>query len=181
MIALVALSALAAEPVTDIVWARPYTLAEPVPWTMRGDAPPVAEGWILELRVDPVHAVPTQGPAPVLYVGALPAMRLSWDPHGGCAVVLTGPADLASTPVFFGPSTLPERVTAADGLAARDAAAALVLPAARVTAAVAAGGPVLAAVDLRDAVAVAADRVERCSETDPRTLDALRSPTADRR
>ncbi|MEQ1501362.1 MAG: hypothetical protein ABMB14_03985 [Myxococcota bacterium] len=158
-----------ATPITAITWARPVTLAAPIQWSMRGDHPAVTEGVLVELRADPALLVPRQSAEPVLYAGAMPVMRFNWDYLGGCVVAFVpGPVDLAATELYFGSSALPERVTAADGGAARAAARVRGIrpaPSAERAAALAAGGPALAASDLGQVHAEAMARVGACTAT----------------
>ncbi|MEZ4237695.1 MAG: hypothetical protein R3F59_16415 [Myxococcota bacterium] len=148
----------------EIVWARPFTLAQPETWTMTASPRPFTEGLLVELRVDPAVAELREGRAPALFLGGEPLFRFNGDRVGGCVVgFVPGPVDLAAAPVFVGPATLPERLQAdeADN-AARGRPA---LPVGDVKAALAAGGAPLRAADLRDVQREAMARVAACSAT----------------
>lgn len=163
--------------VRAVRWARPFELVAADTDRMRAEQAPYTEGTIVELLVDPAMVVPAQTLVPVLYVGDRPARPLNWDPVGGCLVALvTGPVDLATTPVFFGSTELPERVDATRGAAELAAARAIgigPLPADQVRAALAAGGAPLVA-DIRDVYAAAADRIEACSPSEGERARNLR-------
>lgn len=124
---LLSLPLLAAEQAPGLVALRPFTLESAVPHLWHAEQRPYDQGVVLVLSVDPDLARPRQGPHPVLYVGDTPAERLSWSATAPYLVVLApGPLDLASTPVFWGDDTLPERVDAQHGAAQR--AASVVAP-----------------------------------------------------
>jgi hypothetical protein len=151
--------------VRDVTWIQPFELRAPAPYTMRGDQPTLHEGVLIELRIDPDLAVPTQAAAPVLYVGDMPATRVNWDHVGGCAVVFVpGRPDLRTTAVYFGDAELPERIDASRGAAAHSEAqaAGLLLSATRVAAAEVGGQPAVFA-DLSELHAVAQRRAQACS------------------
>ncbi len=121
--------------------AIPFTLSQPYAHSWHQERAEVDQGWLLVLEVDPADARPRQVGAPTLFVGAVPAERLSWsvqDEH--LVVVAPGPLDLLETPIFWGSALLPEQVDLQVGQAEAAAAqAAGVTPT---------PGPVLAAARL---------------------------------
>lgn len=152
--------------VHDVVWARAFTLAQPIPYASQRGAPAMDRGVILELRVDPAMVVPRQV-APNLYVGDVPATLMNWDPIGGCAVVyVPGAPALATAPIYFGSAEPAERIDAAAGALERQAAVAggaTPLPQDRLDAAFAAGGAPFAARDFYDVAAAMGARIAACS------------------
>lgn len=172
--------ALAAEPAdptgVKLEWARPFTLATPDAYRWQAGAPPLAEGWIVQLRVDPREMVPRQVGQPVFYAGATPIAIVNADTTGGCAVgYVRGPLDLAATPLFVGSDELPERIDAAAG--ARELAAAVASgakPSPEVAQAERAGGAELHLADLRGVYAVLAERVAACSPGETDLIHVLR-------
>lgn len=115
-------SALAAEP--EVLALVPVQLQSPHLFSWASPAREVREGFVYVLRVEPTTALPRQGPHPVLYVGALPAERLSWTaPSDRLVVFAPGPLDPAAAAVFWGDARLPEQVDAAHGAAQAAAAA----------------------------------------------------------
>lgn len=127
-LALVALPANAAEippgpaaataGVLDLLAVRPVTFEAPHPYPWRRDHPPLTDGLLLVLEVDPGLARPRQVGEPVLYVGDTPAERLNpgW-PSGRLLVLVPGDVDPAVDPIWFGSPELPERVDARRGAA----------------------------------------------------------------
>jgi len=171
MIALLSLAALAAEPdVKSVEWARPFELTEAHQPNTPGSSP-VSEGWIVELRVDPDKAR-AAAVAPALYAGTVAVYRTNWDHIGGCAVVIIpGDTDLATVPIYFGSSALPESADTDAELQAAVDRGVKPLPTAK---AVSAGGDKLVAADLRDVYRAAADRIEICAPHEKGRADALR-------
>ncbi len=166
--------------VEAIEWAQPFELR--TAHTYRHTATPfdARHGYLIQLAVDPTTQRARQIGVPNLWVGDHIAVRLNWDEVTGCSVVWvprdaeTSLDDLAKTPVFFGSTTLPERVdtekrTAAHTEAARnDWSAVPVRERASES---------LVVDDFRAIAAVAADRIEACSGSAPDAdrLDALRA------
>ena len=106
----------AAEPIAAIRAIVPFTLAQPYRHAWQAERPIVDQGLLLVLQVDPQVARPRQAGGAVLYVGAVPAERLSWAAQSELlVVVIPGAPDLATTPVYWGSETLPERVDQAWG------------------------------------------------------------------
>jgi hypothetical protein len=158
-------------PVDAITWARPFVLAAPEEDpTAYPRGPTFTEGWLVELRVDPLLLIPSQVNEPWLYVGETPAMKLNWDWEGGCLVAIV-PArpDLATTTFVMGaPPSAGSDAATRQRLARAEASrlASAPLPRTMVDAAMAAGGPSLAASDLRDVRAAGMERVAVCTSTD---------------
>ena len=103
-------------PVQEVVYARPFTLAQGYEFTWRKDKPTVTEGYILVLKVDPALAYPRQTAEPVLYVGDTTAERVNVGYASGYLVVIVpckvADFDLKKTLIWFGTPELPERCTA---------------------------------------------------------------------
>jgi hypothetical protein len=169
MITLLASLAYAAPSPIALEWARPFVLAAPETWTWRSDRMRYTEGYVLQLRVDPAKAAPTQTKAPVLFVGDQPVFRFNWDATGGCAVVIVpGHLDLTAVAPFWGSDVLPERVTPEAAKAEVDAAreaGATPFAKAQVDAALNAGGPALQAKSFDDVNGIAMARVRACTAT----------------
>jgi hypothetical protein len=163
----------ASGPAAALVWARPFALdlpeADP---NDRGAT--VSEGWLVEVRAAPALLVPSDGPEAWLYAGEARTMKLNWDwaadpAVGGCLVaIVSGPVDLAATPLFFGVPPSSSSSDAERAALARSEAARLGIrpfSADQVAKAVAAGGPELVAHDLRDVRAAGMARVGACTST----------------
>ena len=116
-------------PVRGLLYARPFTLGTPFRYDWSAEHPEVREGLMLVLEADPALLRPRETQEPVLFVGSLPAQRVTRGFESGRVVVLVpGPVDLAADPIWFGTPGLAEQVDAAvaraeRGLAARAAIA----------------------------------------------------------
>jgi hypothetical protein len=88
---------------------------------------------MLVLEADPALLRPRETQEPILFVGSLPAQRVTRDFESGRVVVLVpGPVDLAADPIWFGTPGLPEQVDAAAARAERGLATrAAIAPAGR--------------------------------------------------
>ncbi len=143
--------------------AVPFHLAQGWRYTWRADRPVVDAGWLLVVEVDPALARPTQGLTPVLMVGSWPAERLSWsDQDSHMVVIVPESLDLAETPVFWGPATLPEQLDPARCDAAAAAArhaGAVGVGAVPLAAALLAGGGPRSLADRKALYALAAELV----------------------
>jgi hypothetical protein len=132
-------------PVSGVLYARPFTLDTPFRYDCSAEHPEVSSGLVLVLEADPALLRPRETQEPVLFVGTLPAQRVTRAFESGRVVVLVpGPVDLASDPVWFGTPGLPEQVDATTARAERGLAArAAIAPAGRraADAALAKGGP----------------------------------------
>lgn len=103
-------------PVADLLYARAFTLREPVRFAWAADVGAIGEGMIVVLAVDPAYLVPRAVAEPVLYVGDRPAWRVSHDAASGRVVaIVPGVVDLAATPIFFGAPALPEQIDRREG------------------------------------------------------------------
>ena len=95
----------------DLLYARPFTLAEPMEYRWSRERPLVSEGWILVLEVDPAVAWPRQSAVPILYAGDQVARyALKGYPSGRVVVLVPARIDLHESPVWFGSPMLPEQV-----------------------------------------------------------------------
>jgi hypothetical protein len=127
-----------ARDIRDVLAVQHVVLDAPERAGMLPERPEWREGWFVTVRVSPERASLGQGLAPLLWIGDQPVSRFNADPVGGCLVVLVeGPVDLATAPVFFGPAELAERVQpaqAAERVAAAVAAGATPFAKARLAA-----------------------------------------------
>ena len=117
-LALGIMSANAAPPkgIVAIDHIQPVKLTTPFTYEWNAVRPITDQVTILVVEVSPGTATLRQSASPVLYVGATPAARVhpgQVDHH--LVVFVPGTPDLSKTPVFWGPDTLPERVTAKAG------------------------------------------------------------------
>ena len=152
-------------PVWDVLYARPFRLAQPYRHNWRVERPPVHAGHLLVLSVDPAAFVPSQDYEPVLYVGEQTAERVNHGHLDGALVVIVpSPADdqgwptreLHRLPIFLGGTALPEEVDASRIARELSLTSAVPFADARLARALANGGApldVLDQVDLRQAAA----------------------------
>ncbi|MBD3868399.1 MAG: hypothetical protein IFK94_09765 [Acidobacteria bacterium] len=131
----------------ELLYARPFTLAEPMEYLWSKERPMVTSGWLLVLEVDPAVAYPRQTALPVLYAGDQVAhYAMKGYPSGRIVAVVPARIDLQSAPIWFGTPTLPEQVDQAiiqaEEVLAREAGIGP-FPSGVVEAALAAGGPEL--------------------------------------
>jgi hypothetical protein len=100
--------------VTDVVYARPFTLNDGFRYDWCNEPFQATQGTILVIKVDPVLVIPRQIEEPVLYVGNHTAMRLNQGNQSGYVVaVVPADVDLTKDLVWFGTPALPGRVNAA--------------------------------------------------------------------
>jgi hypothetical protein len=167
--------------VDQVVYARPFTLNEPMSFDWCKEPFNVTKGTILVLKVNPDLVIPRQTAEPVLYVGNQTAMRLNHGNQSGYVIALVpGDVDLAKDPIWFGTPGLPERVDAATIKAERqraDRAGIKPVPAEQAKAAQAKGGACLNSASmgamLRDTISVL---VEQYSPQEKWLADSWRVP-----
>lgn len=159
--------------VIDVLYARPFRLAEGYTHWFRRERPTAAAGYLIVLDVDPDLVVPRQLYEPVLYVGEETAERVNHGHPSGRAVVIVpcalGPdgepaVRLEDCPIWFGSPALPEEVGAAEvrgELAKAWGAGVRPFAAARIGAALEAGGALLLLPDKTALERVAAELVLR--------------------
>lgn len=152
-------------PVWDVLYARPFRLAESYRHNWRAERPEVHAGHLLVLSVDPAAFIPSQDYEPVLYVGEQTAERVNHGHLDGALVVIVpSPTDdegwptreLHSLPIFLGGTALPEEVDASRIATELSLTSAVPFADARLVQALANGGAPLDAldqVDLRQAAA----------------------------
>ena len=100
-----------AEGVSRLAHVEPFAVAEPALFAWNAEAATFTSGTLFVVAVDKEHAKVRQVGGPVLYVGTTPAARLNPGHIDGHIVAyVPGTVDFSKTPVFWGPSTLPERV-----------------------------------------------------------------------
>lgn len=98
--------------VQRLLYARTFQLDEGYTYYWTKEQPTVETGTMIVVEVDPSFAYPRQVGVPVLYVGNTPAEITNIGYHSGrLIVVVPGEIDLATTPIFFGSTELPEMVT----------------------------------------------------------------------
>lgn len=157
---LVAFSA-QAQDVHAIEWAQPFELTEAAEaWTMHPEREPVSRGWLVQLRVDPEALIPTQVAMPVLFAGDVVPSPTNYDYVEGCGLyIVPGALDLATTPLFFGSTELPERLDRAKREKILEASTATPFPLPTLQ-------PVLRTPDMRGVVAAADARIKVCGGLD---------------
>ena len=110
--------ALAGTPTNDgisrLAHVEPFSVSEPALFAWNADALTFTSGTLFVVAVDKAQAKVRQVGGPVLYVGTTPAARLNPGYIDGHIVAyVPGTVDLSKTPIYWGPSTLPERVNPA--------------------------------------------------------------------
>ena len=102
-------------PVRDLLAARPFTVATPYRNTWSEERAMVTRGTLIVVEVDPALAVRRDTFEPVLFAGDTIVIRLNdGDQSGRIVGIVPGDVDLATAPIWIGPSDLPERMSAAD-------------------------------------------------------------------
>lgn len=97
--------------VSGLVLVRPFTLEQPEPFLWVKEQPSYDAGWLVVVRVDPELIRPRQVGVPVLYAGNTPIELLNDGYPSGISIGLVPESvNLEHAPIFFGPTTLPERV-----------------------------------------------------------------------
>lgn len=158
-----------------VAFAQAIHLETAVPYPWVAGRPVRADGWLIELRVDPALLVPRQVGSPVFYVGGTPVAIVNADARGGCAVgYALGAPDPATSPVYAGSAELPERIDAAAGQREQDAA---VARGATVRAPGAVAPPLVVA-DLAALYGLLADRVAACAPHEIDRIAVLRAQAA---
>ncbi len=100
-------------PVSEVVYARPFSLNDGFRFDWCKEPIQVTQGTILVLKVNPNLVIARQVEEPVLFVGNQTAMRLNQGEQSGYVVaVVPGAVDLTKDPVWFGTPALPSRVDA---------------------------------------------------------------------
>ena len=89
--------------VEDLLYARPFTLADGYKFTWSQEQPIIDTGVIVVLRVDPELVVPTNAPEPILYAGDRMVHRLNNGHRSGHVIgIIPGEFDFVSEPIWFG-------------------------------------------------------------------------------
>ena len=91
---------------------QPVQISAPFTYEWNALRPETGTATIIVVEISPGTATMRQTAGPVLYVGQTPAARVhpgETDHH--LVVFVPGLPDLTATPIFWGPETLPERVT----------------------------------------------------------------------
>jgi hypothetical protein len=170
--------------VRGLLYARPFTLEQPYQYLYTKEQPEITSGYILVLEVDPTFALPRQVHMPVLFVGTRPAELTNFGAESGRVVVLVpGDTDLASSPMFYGDTELPERIDAARGIEERDLALDQgITPFSQeeIDAALQAGGSPLAAVSIDGVYREVADLILAYAPEDVDTANGYKLIPADR-
>ena len=105
-------------PVQGIEWARSFSLDEATEFPMRADHPTIQSGWMVAVRLSAEPAPVRQIEQPVLYIGEWPVRVLKRTPDG-CVMGWIPSETLLNEPVYLGPITPPERVTASEAAATK--------------------------------------------------------------
>ena len=167
--------------VTDIVYARPFTLDQGYRDIRSKERPWVTAGTLLVLKVDPALVFPREISMPVLYAGDRPVERINRGNESGYLIVVaSGPFDLRNDPVWFGAPDFPHNVDTATAQAQRtlaENAGVQPFPQKRVQAALTTGGQPLKKADmtalLRDEIA---DLILKYSPQEKQLADGFRIP-----
>ena len=97
-------------------YAQTVEIEKSFTYDWNADRQQVSNVTILVVEVRPEKTGLPQVGMPVLYVGSTPAARIHPGGHDNHLVVyVAGKPDLATTPIFWGPDELPERVTPQKG------------------------------------------------------------------
>lgn len=100
-------------PVTDVVYASPFTLGEGYRYDWRQERPFIHSGTLVVLKVNPDFVYPRNAAELVLYAGNQTVQRLNDGHESGFVVgIIPGAIDLTREPLWFGKPALPERITA---------------------------------------------------------------------
>lgn len=108
----------------ELVLARPFEVEVAMPFHVAGGVQQVKKGHVLVLRVDPDLVRPAEEPDHVLFAGDSIAQRVNVGFEDGHVIVIVPERDYTRAPVFFAARAIPDRLTAADFLRARESAAA---------------------------------------------------------
>jgi hypothetical protein len=166
--------------VSDVLYARPFTLEKSYDFAWRAEKPKVESGYLLVLKVNQDLVYPRQVAEPVLYVGDQTAERVNVGYESGCVIaIVPGKIDLEKTPIWFGAPELPERVTAAkiaQERASAEAAKIKPLAADRVKAAVAKGGDTAKLADYDALRRQAAQLIKTYSPSETSLADGILAP-----
>jgi len=132
-------------PVTDILYARPFTLQHGYWSSWHRSIPLVTSGHVVVLAIDPEFGKPQAGPTPVLLAGDGTVEEFNFGyPSGIVVAIIPGTVDLTQgTLMWFGPTAFADQMTdAAIAQSKSEAIAAGItpFPASRIIEALAAGG-----------------------------------------
>ena len=109
-------AAFGATPLGPVHHIAPFTLDTPEVYTMRGDHTTYDSGYLVAFSASAEALTPQQVAHPVPYLGAWPLRLAAVDATLQCAVaIVITERELHQEPLYLGPDTLPERVSAADG------------------------------------------------------------------
>jgi hypothetical protein len=160
----------AGNPLGPVHHIAPFTMDKPDVYTMRGDHSTYQTGHLVVFSAPPDLLTPQQLEHPLPYLGAWPLRLAATDEHAGCAVaIVLTQRPLHDEPLYLGPDTLPERVMAEDGEAARTVALSQGTQPLGHTLVQQALGPRLHFTDRRDLAVGAASLLGACDQTDPQT------------
>ncbi len=172
-------------PIWDVIYARPFRLAQPYRHNWRAERPPVHAGHLLVLAVDPTAFVPSQDYEPVLYVGDQTAERVNrGHPDGALVVIVPSPAgddgwptrNLAGLPIFLGGAALPEEVDASSIAAELSLTSAVPFAQARLAQALKNGGAPFDGLDQVDLQQAAATLVLRYAPSERDLAEGMLVP-----
>jgi hypothetical protein len=97
--------------VSEILYARPFTLEEAYLYAYTAESETLSAGYLLVLTIDKELAAPRNAAMPVLFYGARPVEPLNFGHLSGRMVCLVpGDTDLEAGLAFFGSRGLPEQI-----------------------------------------------------------------------
>ncbi|MDA1263767.1 MAG: hypothetical protein O2816_01655 [Planctomycetota bacterium] len=168
--------------VWDVLYARPFRVAQPFKHWWRLERPMVTTGHLVVLSVDPQLFIPRQSAEPVLQIGLQTAERVNSGHFDGALVIIVPSEadgegwpvrDLALEPMFLGSPALPEEVDALHLASELAATTATAFARARIDRALALGGAPLDLVD-REALNREAGRlIQRYAPGEPERAAGL--------
>ena len=104
-------------PILGLIYARPFTLEEGLPYQWSAERPWIQDGMLLVIEADPDLVRLRESAEPVLYAGRFSLRRLARDENSGRLLVLVPTQlNLAEEGIFFGSPDLPERITMAQAM-----------------------------------------------------------------
>ena len=177
IVALLASAAFAGDGVRGVLWVQPFHVDRAFVYGWTAERPQVTDGTVIVVDVDPAFAVPRDARMPVLYVGATPAEWINTGyPDGRIVALVPGTVDWATTPVFYGPTALPEQIDAQRGQAVLQAALAGGAAPWALAAVTAVTHPTLLAADETALRAELADLIDRFAPSERERATLLRLP-----
>lgn len=164
--------------IDQLIQVQSFVLRTPYEYRWSAESLTVEDGLVLVLQVDPLFSRQLQTGSQVLYVGPRPAEIVNGENDAGIVIAIApGEVDLSRTPIFYGSTVLPERVSAARGreeLAAATALGVTPIRSPELTAAIAAGGAILEEKNVDSLYRGLAELLARYSPQETDLIGALR-------